>query len=45
MSNDGEIVYPLDRTSLVLELDALIEQHGADTQARRLLTGRIKLPL
>jgi hypothetical protein len=37
MSGDSEIMYKLDRTSLLVEVDELIDQHGADTSLERLL--------
>jgi hypothetical protein len=36
---DGEMLYPQDRTFLVIELDELIERDGADTPARAYTAG------
>lgn len=38
MSGEGEILYKTDRTSLLIELDGLIERHGIDTPVRNVLT-------
>jgi hypothetical protein len=32
-SHDGELLHPQDRTSLVIELDELIDQHGMNAAA------------
>jgi hypothetical protein len=32
-SSDGELLHPQDRTSLVIELDELIDQHGMNAAA------------
>jgi len=34
VSGEGELLYPQDRTFLVIELDELIERHGARAAAR-----------
>lgn len=37
MSSDGEIMYKADRTSLLIELDELIELHGVTTSVMNLI--------
>jgi hypothetical protein len=37
MSGEGEILYKSDRTSFLIELDELIEQHGIETPVRKLM--------
>lgn len=37
MSGEGEILYKSDRTSFVIELDELIEQHGIETPVGKLM--------
>lgn len=37
ISGDGEIMYRLDRTSLVIEVDTLIDSAGNETQLAELL--------
>lgn len=37
ISEDGEIMHRLDRTSLVIEVDSLIDGRGTETQLARLL--------
>lgn len=37
MSGEGEILYKADRTSFLIELDELIEQHGIETPVRKLM--------
>ena len=34
VSGEGELLYPQDRTSLVIELDELIDRHGTRAAAR-----------
>ena len=34
VSGEGELLHPQDRTSLVIELDELIESHGVQAHAR-----------
>lgn len=41
VSGEGELLYPQDRTFLVIELDELIERHGMQAAARD-FTGRAR---
>jgi hypothetical protein len=34
VSGEGELLYPQDRTFLVIELDELIDSHGTEASAR-----------
>jgi hypothetical protein len=39
-SRNGELLYPQDRTSQLIELDDLIERYGAETPALDLFTAK-----
>jgi hypothetical protein len=39
-SNEGELLHPQDRTSLVIELDELIDEHGMDAAALSFMPAR-----
>jgi hypothetical protein len=39
-SSEGELLHPQDRTSLVIELDELIDQHGMDAAALKFMPAR-----
>jgi hypothetical protein len=39
-SRNGELLFPQDRTALVIELDELIEAHGMKARAEDVLAGR-----
>jgi hypothetical protein len=38
-SREGELLFPQDRTTLVIELDELIEKHGMKARAEDILAG------
>lgn len=38
-SREGELLFPQDRTALVIELDELIDAYGARAYAARVLPG------
>ena len=42
-SPNGELLYPQDRTSQLIELDDLIERYGAETRAVDLLARKAKI--
>ncbi|HEY7743542.1 MAG TPA: hypothetical protein VIA19_10900 [Burkholderiales bacterium] len=37
-SREGELLFPQDRTALVIELDELIDTHGMKARAKNILT-------
>ena len=39
-SRNGELLHPQDRTSLLIELDSLISQYGADAPALDFASGK-----
>jgi hypothetical protein len=39
-SSEGELLHPQDRTSLVIELDELIDRHGMDAAALKFMPAR-----
>jgi hypothetical protein len=39
-SQEGELLYPQDRTSLLIEIDELIERHGNKAPALGFLSAR-----
>jgi hypothetical protein len=39
-SREGELLFPQDRTALVIELDELIDAHGAGTAALAMVSPR-----
>ena len=39
-SGEGELLHPQDRTSLVIELDDLIDEHGMDAAALSFMPAR-----
>jgi hypothetical protein len=39
-SQEGELLYPQDRTSLLIEIDELIEKHGKEAPALGFLPAR-----
>ena len=39
-SREGELLFPQDRTALIIELDELIETHGVKARAKDVLAGR-----
>jgi hypothetical protein len=41
-SREGELLFPQDRTALVIELDELIDVHGMRARARDVLAGSAK---
>ena len=41
-SSEGELLHPQDRTSLVIELDELIDRHGMDAAALKLTTTELQ---
>jgi hypothetical protein len=38
-SREGELLFPQDRTALVIELDELIDAHGPDASLTDVLAG------